>query len=159
MQVFLYLSSLVKFMTKTRLPLLLWAIGFVTPFYFLEWKWALLIVVFLFAIAPLISIALFAPFKQYALARGEKTIGFISGVMEGVATLGLISILAIETATLDLWVFLGLLVFAYGTNQIARIMKENGDVQEKWTLWGFTATLPAIILFTEYPIVFLIQIF
>lgn len=140
-----------------KLHPLLWLLGISAPFIVLTWRWALLILIFLMVISPLASMVLYAPFKQYALSRGEKTIGFISGVVEGVVTFLLISILAVETATLDLWVFLGLLVFAYGTNQVARIVRGNGDTQEMWTLWGFIATLPLIILFTQYPIFLLFR--
>lgn len=131
-------------MAKTIPPLLLWALGFATPFFILMWKWALLILVFVAVISPLVSVIFYTPFKNYATERGSKMIGLFSGMAEGLVTTLLVGYLSLETVTPDLAIFSCLLIFAYVTNQIARVVRGGGE--ELWVLWGYLTTLPITIL-------------
>lgn len=136
--------------SSMKIALVLWALGFTTPFFFLMWEWALFILIFVSIISPLISLLLYAPFKNYATEKGVKTVGFISGVTEGLVSTGLIGYLAFDTVVPDITIFSCLLVFAYITNQIARVVRERGDTEgrteEVWGLWGYFAVLPVTIL-------------
>jgi len=135
-----------------KLPLLLWAIGFVPPFFFLMWGWALFLVVAVSVLIPLVSVVFYAPLKSYAISRGVRAVGFISGITEGIVTAIIIGILGLDVVSFDLTVFVTLLIFAYCTNQIARILRENTagnrkeQAEEVFGLYGFLATLPLIAL-------------
>ncbi len=135
-----------------KLPLLLWAIGFIPPFFFLMWGWALFLVVAVAVLIPLVSVVFYAPFKSYAISRGARAVGFISGTTEGIVVAIIIGILGLDVVSFDLTVFVALLLFAYCTNQIARILRAGGvekkenQTEEVFELYGFLATLPLVSL-------------